>query len=41
MDLSIEVLEYQGKMLSAIVNVLKGGANTFDGVFVSAEELNL
>jgi len=41
MDLASEVLKHQYNMLSAMSNVLKGGENTFDGVFVDAATLNM
>lgn len=41
MNMSNEVRGHHIQMLSAMSNVLKGGANTFDGVFVNATTLNL
>lgn len=40
MDLSSEVLKYQVKMLEATRSCLSGGANTWNGVYVTAAELN-
>ena len=40
MDLSSEVLKYRVKMLEATRSCLSGGANTWNGVYVTAAELN-
>lgn len=40
MDLSTEVLNNYLKMTQALISIMENGINTFDGVYVSASELN-
>lgn len=40
MDLTIEALDVQIKMLDAVTNILKSGQNTTTGVFINADSLN-
>ena len=41
LNLANEVLGHHMKMLSAMSSILKGGSNTYDGVYVDAATLNL